>query len=228
MQMSIAAIALISVTDHEATVDTDYFLLPLFIPYCPIYRHALSGFFSWWTDQNLSSWIMWVFSGPALIGSWWSCNFHLRTCRHCLLSCGTFWLLIQSSLPLLCSSNAASFWQTEKIITARTVTPLLPLKSMAWGTWNVQMAVLTFNLTGWFVHLLVEIFSAWELRPVNHQDASLQWWNMKCNSGKGPLLSSFTFRSVYNWQLEKSPLVLISGFKTYYILRKHTNLSEPW
>ena len=55
MQMSIAAIALMSVTDHEVIVDTDYFLLPLFIPCCPIYMHALSGFFSWWTDQNLSS-----------------------------------------------------------------------------------------------------------------------------------------------------------------------------
>ena len=74
MQISTAAIALMSVPDHEAIVDTDYFLLPLFIPCCPLHRHAFSGFFSWWPDQNLSSWIMWVFSGPALIGSLWSCN----------------------------------------------------------------------------------------------------------------------------------------------------------
>ena len=45
MEMSIAAIALISVTDHEAIVNTDHFLLPLFFPCCAIHRHALCGFF---------------------------------------------------------------------------------------------------------------------------------------------------------------------------------------
>lgn len=55
MKLCIAATAFISVTDHEAIVDVDHFLLPLSTPCSPTRGHALSGFFFWWTDWNLSS-----------------------------------------------------------------------------------------------------------------------------------------------------------------------------
>ena len=45
MKMCIAATALISVTDHEAIVDVDHFLLPLSIPCSPTRGHTLSGIF---------------------------------------------------------------------------------------------------------------------------------------------------------------------------------------